>query len=248
MRNPSSFRKSTAFLLLDRPPTTHSIGTPTSKSTPEHPPCCCFFSLAFAFAFAFAVLHALFGPIRLPPTAHPPNSTSLCFLLSYTLFCCGWWVVGNRHGCGWLCVICSTFWAFDERTFAACVCMFVYVQCVQGWAVYVCGCLCGARALRLGLCVCVCVCIGVRAFLGVRFLVFREILAFICYVLTLTSLQSCAVAALLWLLLLLLLAVPLLLFLLHARRPLLTATLPLRFLGLCVGSPMYTIWQLHSSI
>jgi len=72
----------------------------------------------------------------------------------------------------------------SERTFAACVrmpCIHTHIHTTS-----VCVCLCGARA-----CGCVGVCIGVRAFLGVRFLVFREILAFICYVLKLTSLQSC---------------------------------------------------------
>lgn len=84
---------------------------------------------------------------------------------------------------------------FGPATTAPKFCFRTHFCSLRSYALYthphahnvcVCVCLCGARA-----CGCVGVCIGVRAFLGVRFLVFREILAFICYVLKLTSLQSC---------------------------------------------------------
>jgi len=54
-----------------------------------------------------------------------------------------------------------------ERTFAACVCMLLYTH-THTFANLVSVCVGRVR------CGCVGVCIGVRAFLGVRFLVFRE--------------------------------------------------------------------------
>lgn len=136
-----------------------------------------------------------------------------------------------------MCVICSTFWApkfcFPNALLQlAFVCLY-YIQSA---------CVSAARVR---------VCIGVRAFLGVRFLVFREILAFICYVLK-TDVAAeqlllrccCSVAAAasssssssssFFFFYPLRPAIPLLCFSLRVRE--------------CVGSPMYTIWQLQSAL